>query len=152
MTQQSDYNFGGRLRPKFVPITSTSDNGGDLTKTITTSTTTYTYTLANFSGTGYVAANVTSIEILANATLRWDAPAGVNSVEYYYPDGTWRIILSETSHGNGDDHTPNTKVNFSLPVNSGQTTIQLRLTMGSTGSLVITASATFTIFGAVQLS
>jgi hypothetical protein len=130
---------------QYIAITSTTDNGGNLTFTRTSvGTVTYTYDLANFGGIGLDTGAIRGLYVRCVSGARGGNT--ISTISATYPDGTEHEIC-KTRAADGDDDFVVTDVVY-IPVNIGQSSLDLTLTISGLTSGV--TEATFEVIGASQ--
>jgi len=131
---------------EYGAITSTTDNGGDLTKSRTGASATddYTYTLANFSGPGYIAADVRGFFIECSVIAEQSGYEEA-SVQAQFPDSTYHNLLKCWIDSGGNDDDQREIITAFVPINPSQTDLDLRLYNFSNQD-----EAEFTIKGVLQ--
>ena len=134
-TQQSikAYVDGQSSRPEFINFT-----GG--TNALTqTSNGTYIYNIVDFTGTGLDTSKITSIHLSVDINSIY----GQENIYAKFPDGTEYVICSISSNYNNYPISHNAVP--IIPVNSSQTTFEIRMTQGNGGSRNVT------LIGATQI-
>jgi len=121
-TQQSVKTYVDTKRPEFVNFTGGTHS---LTKT---SNGTYTYNIVDFTGTGLNTSKITSIHLSVDINSIY----GTESVLAKFPDGTEYVICSISSIASNLQVSHNAMP--VIPVNSGQTTFEIRMVQGIGGS------------------
>lgn len=134
---------------KYIPITSTTDEGGALTKTQTgAGTTTGTYGLQNFSATDYEFDKVRGLYIRCRVFQTSGGSDEFAKIQCTFPDGVTRTILENFSLNDDDD--AGNEIIVLVPINSEDIGNAITLSASCSNNFVGT-SASFEILAAHQL-
>jgi hypothetical protein len=121
---------------EYAPISSTTDESGELSKDATG---TYTYTIANFAGTGLKTDQIRGLYIRCFSETK----TAFTYINATFPDGTTKVIARSKAASSGDEVSEES-VEF-VPINKGTTSIDISVHIENANDL-----CEFTIEGAQQ--
>jgi len=126
------------LRPKYIVLT------GGTTGLTQSSEATYQYNIADFTGSGLTATNISQIHILCNLQADYDA-CGTNSrVQASYPNDIDTLVpIFQTNRDSGGDSTQNFSSLVTVPINASQSYVKVGLEFVTGGSFQIVGATVF---------